>query len=1113
MAEARVDEEEEELRELREPGVRRNARQSSPATGRSERNKPDRRLSSQGPLSSIRSAIKRTTTRSNSESDSRERRRPEITILSAEPLAANAWFPGASAGFPPPPPPTDHIWGGSIPAAAQPPPSYDQVIREKTQEQAPPPDSTPKLSTTTTIATQTDLTPEAVTSDLQCSVTSEAVEKKASPARRPPKPPRPSFPVKPRARPSDAAENSSDRLGESSVFPSQEQTVTNVHAAQAINSLIDSSGEFLSSSLTSGSHLQTDPCEPCLISLDFPSTSTATSSALPPSSQSAANGQPQEDARRPTPRPRSKPDTKEVKVQTLVRLRDYGENVQVSQSGGDVSSGKYLQELLDIFGSGDQFLSGQSEHIGESDQSKQNDLGDESEEDDMSALRTKIQAFEKQGGADEADGEPVKRPEPRPRAQQPKPPPIAARPPVPSKPSLAPRPSDKGFWDKGSTPGPKPETNNPPTPAPRPLLPKKCPAENDHKEAQKCPTESDHKEAQKCPTENDHKEAPASLTRPPRPSVAARPKNPVARDEGCAVGRPAPPVQPNVPVDLLDFSCPPIVTVATETGPDCENIKTASDDVTTKQEQPLVTFPDRPSVPQKPTVNRVSGKTGKSGSDGSAEPAPPLPAQDPVGGLAPPVAPKTSVASKSTTQHPSTSPPQPPAEESSNCDRPGGSVPLPPRPLGGHPLYNSYTKKNGAQVPSERTDSADPECHAGEAQSRVQSSSTKTSAPLVDTSSSSEPQVMPPKTSAPLVDTSSSSEPQVMPPKTSASLVDTSSSSEPQVMPPKTSASLVDTSSSSEPQVMSPKTSAPLVDTSSSSEPQVIPPKTIAPLVDISSSSEPQVMPPKTSAPLVDTSSSSEPEKPAPKQPRRESSGLQVQVLHDFTPEGPNELGLRAGDMVSMVERVDSDWFRGTCRGSSGIFPVNHVKTLSSAPANGNKEELVAVAVSSGPRCVARFDYEAEQGDELSFSEGAVIGLKEYVDQEWVRGEIGGQTGIFPLNFVDVVEDLPAAEVPQSIQKKTEPSGSATSLQNQEAAKSGQSEPAEEEWVLALFDFNGQTEEDLSFKQGARILITKHVDSDWCCGKLDGKQGLFPKAFVQINCAGRGCNNQSGIHR
>lgn len=63
----------------------------------------------------------------------------------------------------------------------------------------------------------------------------------------------------------------------------------------------------------------------------------------------------------------------------------------------------------------------------------------------------------------------------------------------------------------------------------------------------------------------------------------------------------------------------------------------------------------------------------------------------------------------------------------------------------------------------------------------------------------------------------------------------------------------------------------------------------------------------------------------------------------------------------------------------------------------------------SGPRCVAKFDFEGEHSDELSFSEGQVIHLVEHVGEDWARGEIGGHVGMFPLNFVDVLEDLPSS--------------------------------------------------------------------------------------------------------
>lgn len=57
------------------------------------------------------------------------------------------------------------------------------------------------------------------------------------------------------------------------------------------------------------------------------------------------------------------------------------------------------------------------------------------------------------------------------------------------------------------------------------------------------------------------------------------------------------------------------------------------------------------------------------------------------------------------------------------------------------------------------------------------------------------------------------------------------------------------------------------------------------------------------------------------------------------------------------------------------------------------------------------------------------------------------------------------------------------------------------EWVVAQYDFAGNTEGDLSFQQGDYILITRHIDCDWSSGRLGDREGIFPRAFVH-SCPG-----------
>nr|XP_034815142.2 SH3 domain-containing protein 19 isoform X6 [Pan paniscus] len=236
----------------------------------------------------------------------------------------------------------------------------------------------------------------------------------------------------------------------------------------------------------------------------------------------------------------------------------------------------------------------------------------------------------------------------------------------------------------------------------------------------------------------------------------------------------------------------------------------------------------------------------------------------------------------------------------------------------------------------------------------------------------------------------------------------------------------------------------------------------------------------------------SRPNDPSHAQKPVDSGAPHAVVLHDFPAEQVDDLNLTSGEIVYLLEKIDTDWYRGNCRNQIGIFPANYVKVIIDIPEGGDgKRECISSHCVKGSRCVARFEYIGEQKDELSFSEGEIIILKEYVNEEWARGEVRGRTGIFPLNFVEPVEDYPTSganvlstKVP--LKTKKEDSGSNSQVNSLSA-----------EWCEALHSFTAETSDDLSFKRGDRIQILERLDSDWCRGRLQDREGIFPAVFVR----------------
>ncbi|XP_053487111.1 endophilin-A3b [Ictalurus furcatus] len=55
-------------------------------------------------------------------------------------------------------------------------------------------------------------------------------------------------------------------------------------------------------------------------------------------------------------------------------------------------------------------------------------------------------------------------------------------------------------------------------------------------------------------------------------------------------------------------------------------------------------------------------------------------------------------------------------------------------------------------------------------------------------------------------------------------------------------------------------------------------------------------------------------------------------ALFNFKPENQRELGFKKGNIITLTNQVDENWYEGLLNGESGFFPVNYVEVLVPLP-------------------------------------------------------------------------------------------------------------------------------------------------------------------------------------
>jgi hypothetical protein len=239
-------------------------------------------------------------------------------------------------------------------------------------------------------------------------------------------------------------------------------------------------------------------------------------------------------------------------------------------------------------------------------------------------------------------------------------------------------------------------------------------------------------------------------------------------------------------------------------------------------------------------------------------------------------------------------------------------------------------------------------------------------------------------------------------------------------------------------------------------------------------------------------------------------------ALYAYQSGEPGDLIFEAGEKI-IVTKKDGEWWTGKIGDQVGVFPYNYVESASSVTEaaglqrqdsvqqNSMVAEIMAEQTDSvsnpkqkpkRTKSIVKKDksgkkmeiakvlasYEATSKEQLSLQQGQMVIVRKKTESGWWQGEVGKgkkrEVGWFPASYVQLLEGVGGG----STEKKS---------------TSSVSDDVQGESFTAVYDYNGQYEDELSFKAGDVIMVTNKDDANWWQGTLGDKAGVFPSNYVE----------------
>ncbi|XP_046865026.1 sorbin and SH3 domain-containing protein 2-like isoform X3 [Xenia sp. Carnegie-2017] len=113
----------------------------------------------------------------------------------------------------------------------------------------------------------------------------------------------------------------------------------------------------------------------------------------------------------------------------------------------------------------------------------------------------------------------------------------------------------------------------------------------------------------------------------------------------------------------------------------------------------------------------------------------------------------------------------------------------------------------------------------------------------------------------------------------------------------------------------------------------------------------------------------------------------------------------------------------------------------------------------------ALYNFTPQTSKEIGFRKGDIVLFYRSIDSNWCEGEAQGQIGLYPLSYVEIIEE------------------SAPKIKGEGRVK---------------YNFKAESARELHLQKGDIVALIRQIDENWFEGVKDNKVGIFPVSYIEV---------------